>query len=98
MCIRDRCDGARYRFDGSDYVRGDALLEGPDVEDGDDAPMQEDGKAGPGSGRKCRLAPVGIRAEVLNNHWFLRMDKVCKIFGQAFPVEAAFSTCLLYTS
>src|SRR5450759_4353584 len=53
--------------------------------------MQEDGEASPGSGRKYRLAPVGIGPEVLNDRWLLRMDKVCKILGQAFPVEVAFS-------
>src|SRR5450830_863394 len=85
-------EGTHHWFDGSDYVRGDALLDRLDVDDGDDTSMQEDGKASPGSGRKDRLAPVGIRAEVLDDDWFLRMHDVCKIPGQAFPVEAAFST------
>src|SRR5450756_2292412 len=87
----EKCDRAPYRFDGSDYVRRDALLEGLDVDDGDDAPMQEDGEAGPGSGSRYQFAPVGIRAEVLNDHWFLSTDDVCKILGQAFLVEVAFS-------
>src|SRR5450756_2181992 len=87
----EECDSTHHRFDGSDYVRGDALLEGLDVDDGDDTPMQEDGEAGPGSGSRYQFAPVGIRAEVLNDHWFLSTDDVCKILGQAFLVEVAFS-------
>src|SRR5450759_5484276 len=72
-------DAVHHRFDVSDDVRGEGLLDGLDIDDGDDTPMQEDGEAGPGSSRKYRLAPVGIRTEVLNDDWFLRMDKVCKI-------------------